>query len=32
VKRVSDPAARRVDLILAEEGGFIVNFPDLPNG
>jgi hypothetical protein len=32
VKRVSDAAAWPVDLIPAEEGGFIVNFPDLPNG
>jgi antitoxin HicB len=32
VKRLSDPAAWPVDLIPAEEGGFIVNFPDLPNG
>jgi antitoxin HicB len=32
VKRVSDRAAWPVDLIPAEEGGFIVNFPDLPNG
>jgi len=32
VKRVSDAAAWPVDLIAAEEGGFIVNFPDLPNG
>jgi antitoxin HicB len=32
VKRVSGPAAWPVDLIPAEEGGFIVNFPDLPNG
>ena len=32
MKRVSDAAAWPVDLIAAEEGGFIVNFPDLPNG
>lgn len=32
MKRVSDPAAWPVDLVAAEEGGFIVNFPDLPNG
>jgi antitoxin HicB len=32
VKRVSDAAAWPVDLTPAEEGGFIVNFPDLPNG
>ena len=32
MKRVSAPAAWPVDLIPAEEGGFIVNFPDLPNG
>jgi antitoxin HicB len=32
VKRVSGPAAWPVDLIPAKEGGFIVNFPDLPNG
>jgi antitoxin HicB len=32
VKRVYGPAAWPVDLIPAEEGGFIVNFPDLPNG
>jgi len=32
VKRVSDAAAWPVDLIPAKEGGFIVNFPDLPNG
>jgi hypothetical protein len=32
VKRVSDATAWPVDLIPAEEGGFIVNFPDLPNG
>jgi antitoxin HicB len=32
VKRVFDPAAWPVDLVPAEEGGFIVNFPDLPNG
>jgi antitoxin HicB len=32
VKRVSGPAAWPVDLIPAEEGGFIANFPDLPNG
>jgi antitoxin HicB len=29
---MSDRAAWPVDLIPAEEGGFIVNFPDLPNG
>jgi antitoxin HicB len=32
VKRVSASAEWPVDLIRAEEGGFIVNFPDLPNG
>ena len=32
MKRVSSLAAWPVDLIPAEEGGFIVNFPDLPNG
>jgi antitoxin HicB len=32
LKRVSNAAAWPVDLIPAEEGGFIVNFPDLPNG
>jgi antitoxin HicB len=32
VKRVSGPAAWPVDLFPAEEGGFIVNFPDLSNG
>jgi antitoxin HicB len=32
VKRISDRAAWPVDLIPAEEGGLIVNFPDLPNG
>jgi antitoxin HicB len=32
MKRVSDAAAWPVDLIPAEEGGFIVNFPGLPNG
>jgi predicted RNase H-like HicB family nuclease len=32
VIRMSDPEAWSVDLIPAEEGGFIVNFPDLPNG
>ena len=32
MERVSGPAAWPVDLIPAEEGGFIVNFPDLPNG
>ena len=29
---MSDAAAWPVDLIPAEEGGFIINFPDLPNG
>ncbi len=29
---MSDAAAWPVDLIPAEEGGFIVNFPDLLNG
>jgi antitoxin HicB len=29
---MSDAAAWPVDLIAAEEGGIIVNFPDLPNG
>jgi predicted RNase H-like HicB family nuclease len=32
MKRLSDVAAWPVDFIPAEEGGFIVNFPDLPNG
>ena len=32
MRRVSAPAAWPVDLKPAEEGGFIVNFPDLPNG
>jgi antitoxin HicB len=32
LNRVSGPMAWPVDLIPAEEGGFIVNFPDLPNG
>jgi antitoxin HicB len=32
MKRISGPAAWPIDLIAAEEGGFIVNFPDLPNG
>jgi antitoxin HicB len=32
VKRVSDPAAWPADLVPTEEGGFIVTFPDLPNG
>jgi hypothetical protein len=32
VKRLSDPAAWPVDLIAAEKGGVITNFPDLPNG
>jgi antitoxin HicB len=32
MKRVSGPAAWPVELIAAKEGGFIVNFPDLPNG
>jgi predicted RNase H-like HicB family nuclease len=32
VRRFSDAAVWPVDLIPAEEGGFIVNFPDLPNG
>jgi antitoxin HicB len=32
VKQISGPAAWPIDLIPAEEGGFIVNFPDLPNG
>jgi len=31
VKRVADAPARPVDLIPAEEGGVIVNFPDLSN-
>jgi antitoxin HicB len=29
---MSDASAWPADLIPAEEGGFIVNFPDLPNG
>ena len=32
MKLVSNPAVWAVDLTPAEEGGFIVNFPDLPNG
>ena len=32
MKQTSGPAAWPIDLIPAEEGGFIVNFPDLPNG
>ena len=32
MKQISGPAAWPIDLIPAEEGGFIVNFPDLPNG
>ena len=32
MKRVSGPPAWPVDLVSAKEGGFIVNFPDLPNG
>ncbi len=32
MKRVSDATAWPVDMIVAEEGGFIVNFPDLPKG
>jgi len=32
MKRLSDVAVWLVDLIPAEEGGLIVNFPDLPNG
>ncbi len=32
MKRASAAAAWPVDLIPAEEGGYIVNFPDLPNG
>ena len=32
MKRVSDRSAWPVDLVPAEEGGFIVNFPDLPSG
>jgi len=32
MKRVYGPPAWPVDLVPAEEGGFIVNFPDLPNG
>ena len=32
VKQIPGPAAWPIDLIPAEEGGFIVNFPDLPNG
>jgi antitoxin HicB len=32
MKRLSDVAVWPVDLIPAEEGGLIVNVPDLPNG
>ena len=32
MRRVSAPAAWPVDLKPTEEGGFIVNFPELPNG
>ena len=32
MKQILGLAAWPVDLIPAEEGGFIVNFPDLPNG
>ena len=32
MKQIPGPAAWPVDLIPSEEGGFIVNFPDLPNG
>ena len=32
MKRVSGSAAWPVDLTPAEEGGFVVNFPDLRNG
>lgn len=32
MKQRSDRAAWPVDLTPAEEGGFTVNFPDLPNG
>ena len=32
MKQISGPAAWPIDLIPAEEGGLIVNFPDLPNG
>ena len=32
MKATHDRAAWPVDLTSAEEGGFIVNFPDLPNG
>ena len=32
MNRESDPVGWPVDLIPAEEGGLIVNFPDLPNG
>ena len=32
MKLISGPAAWPIDLIPAEEGGFVVNFPNLPNG
>jgi len=32
MKRVTPASAWPVDLLLAEEGGYIINFPDLPNG
>ena len=32
MKRVTPASAWPVDLLPAEEGGFIINFPDLPNG
>ena len=32
MKRATAASAWPVDLIPAEEGGYIVNFPDLPNG
>ena len=32
MKQISGPAAWPIDLIPVEEGGLIVNFPDLPNG
>ena len=32
MRQISGPAAWPIDLVPAGEGGFIVNFPDLPNG
>jgi antitoxin HicB len=32
MKRITPASAWPVDLLPAEEGGFIINFPDLPNG